>query len=97
MAIPAPRPETERRDAAFMRMRTLFERLRNTSAQVDTLSMGMSGDFAQVTAASTTLVRRGTALFGARAARGAIHHAQPSAGMPRAPGLPTSSVAPPDS
>ncbi len=66
MAIPAPWPEAERRQAAFMRMRTLFERLRDAYPQVDTLSMGMSGDFAQAIAAGATLVRIGTALFGAR-------------------------------
>ncbi|CBA16644.1 YggS family pyridoxal phosphate-dependent enzyme [Xanthomonas albilineans] len=66
MAIPAPWPEAERREAAFIRMRTLFEHLRDAYPRVDTLSMGMSGDFAQAIAAGATLVRIGTALFGAR-------------------------------
>ncbi|KAG1187649.1 hypothetical protein G6F35_014408 [Rhizopus arrhizus] len=35
-------------------------------AQVDTLSMGMSGDYADAIAEGATLVRIGTALFGAR-------------------------------
>nr|WP_080933079.1 YggS family pyridoxal phosphate-dependent enzyme [Xanthomonas albilineans] len=66
MAIPAPWPEAERREAAFIRMRTLFEHLRDAYPRVDTLSMGMSGDFAKAIAAGATLVRIGTALFGAR-------------------------------
>ncbi|WP_369981704.1 YggS family pyridoxal phosphate-dependent enzyme [Xanthomonas bundabergensis] len=69
MAIPAPWPEAERRGAAFARMATLFARLRQAHPQVDTLSMGMSGDFAEAIAAGANLVRIGTALFGERAAR----------------------------
>lgn len=69
MAIPAPWPEAERRHAAFVRMRALFERLRSAHPQVDTLSMGMSGDFADAIAAGATMVRVGTALFGARLPR----------------------------
>ncbi|MDQ1092514.1 pyridoxal phosphate enzyme (YggS family) [Xanthomonas sacchari] len=67
MAIPAPWPEAERRRDAFARMRALFERLRAAHPQADTLSMGMSGDFADAIAAGATMVRVGTALFGARA------------------------------
>ncbi|MFC3657375.1 YggS family pyridoxal phosphate-dependent enzyme [Xanthomonas hyacinthi] len=66
MAIPAPWPEAERRGAAFARMRTLFERLHAAHPQADTLSMGMSGDFADAIAAGATMVRVGTALFGTR-------------------------------
>ena len=33
---------------------------------VDCLSMGMSGDFADAIAAGSTMVRVGTAIFGAR-------------------------------
>jgi len=66
MAIPAPWPDAERRRDAFVRMRTLFEALAATHAQVDTLSMGMSSDYAEAIAEGATLVRIGTALFGAR-------------------------------
>jgi len=66
MAIPAPFPEPERRQAAFDRMRELFDAVAVGRRQVDTLSMGMSGDFAQAIAAGATMVRVGTALFGAR-------------------------------
>ena len=67
MAIPAPWPEVERRRDAFVRMRTLFQSLAAQRAQVDTLSMGMSSDYAEAIAEGATLVRIGTALFGARA------------------------------
>lgn len=69
MAIPAPWPEAERRIDAFARMHALFARLRAAYPQVDTLSMGMSGDFADAIAAGATMVRVGTALFGARGPR----------------------------
>nr|WP_255490360.1 YggS family pyridoxal phosphate-dependent enzyme [Xanthomonas sp. LMG 8992] len=69
MAIPAPWPEAERRIDAFARMHALFARLRAAHPQVDTLSMGMSGDFADAIAAGATMVRVGTALFGARGPR----------------------------
>lgn len=69
MAIPAPHPEPERRRSAFQRMRALFDQLKAQYPQVDTLSMGMSGDFADAIAEGATMVRVGTALFGSRAQR----------------------------
>ncbi|MBO9737777.1 YggS family pyridoxal phosphate-dependent enzyme [Xanthomonas axonopodis pv. begoniae] len=66
MAIPAPFPDQARRQAAFMRMQALFQQLQVRHRQVDTLSMGMSADFAEAIAAGATMVRVGTALFGAR-------------------------------
>jgi len=66
MAIPAPFPEQARRSAAFSRMQMLFEQLKSRYRQVDTLSMGMSSDFTEAIAAGATMVRIGSALFGAR-------------------------------
>ncbi len=66
MAIPAPFPEEERRRDAFRRMRALFEALRKEHPGADTLSMGMSDDAALAIAEGATMVRIGTALFGAR-------------------------------
>lgn len=66
MAIPAPWPEAGRRRDAFVRMRHLFDTLAADHPQVDTLSMGMSSDYAEAIAEGATLVRIGTALFGAR-------------------------------
>ncbi|MFT4248949.1 MAG: YggS family pyridoxal phosphate-dependent enzyme [Pseudomonas sp.] len=69
MAIPAPHPQIERRRTAFRQMRALFDALAAQHPQADTLSMGMSGDFAEAIAEGATMVRVGTALFGARARR----------------------------
>jgi pyridoxal phosphate enzyme (YggS family) len=66
MAIPAPWPDAERRARAFEAMRTLFQALAAQYPQVDTLSMGMSGDYPEAIAHGATMVRIGTALFGAR-------------------------------
>lgn len=55
--------------AAFADARQLFEQVKASHAhpeQWDTLSMGMSGDMEQAIAAGSTMVRVGTALFGAR-------------------------------
>lgn len=66
MAIPQPHPDFDRRRAAFARMRELNDRLRAEHPSVDTLSLGMSDDFEIAIAEGATLVRIGTALFGAR-------------------------------
>jgi uncharacterized pyridoxal phosphate-containing UPF0001 family protein len=52
--------------AVFARLRTLFEELNASGHKLDTLSMGMSGDFESAIAEGATLIRIGTALFGSR-------------------------------
>lgn len=69
MAIPAPHPEIEKRRAAYRRMAGLFADLAMRHPQADTLSMGMSDDFPLAVAEGATMVRIGTALFGARNAK----------------------------
>lgn len=66
MVIPTPHPDPEQRRGAFGRTRALFEALHAGHPGVDTLSMGMSDDFAVAIAEGATMVRIGTALFGAR-------------------------------
>jgi pyridoxal phosphate enzyme (YggS family) len=66
MAIPQPSEDRDVRRRAFHRMRELFEVLRTSHASVDTLSMGMSDDFELAIEEGATMVRIGTALFGAR-------------------------------
>jgi PLP dependent protein len=66
MAIPAPHRQPARRRAAFAAMHRLFQALRAEWPAVDTLSMGMSDDFALAIAEGATMVRVGTALFGLR-------------------------------
>ena len=65
MAIPAPL-DLARRRAAFRRMRALFDALASAHRGIDTLSMGMSDDFELAIAEGATMVRVGSALFGAR-------------------------------
>lgn len=60
MAIPAPGAAGD-----FARMKQLYEALR-AEFGFDTLSMGMSDDMEQAIAAGATMVRIGTAIFGAR-------------------------------
>ena len=66
MAIPTPHPDLEMRRAAYRDMNGLFETLATKYPQADTLSMGMSDDFPLAIAEGATMVRIGTALFGAR-------------------------------
>ena len=65
MAIPEPADLGQRR-SAFARMSQLFSTLRASHPGADTLSMGMSGDYALAIAEGATMIRVGTALFGAR-------------------------------
>lgn len=69
MTIPAPAADFERQRAPLRRLRELLERLRDEGYALDTLSMGMSDDLEAAIAEGATLVRIGTALFGARERR----------------------------
>ena len=53
----------------FLKMRQIYVDIRakkNDNVSVDCLSMGMSGDFADAIRAGSTMIRVGTAIFGAR-------------------------------
>ena len=67
MAIPAPSRDQAVRRARFRAVRELFERLRAQGLALDTLSMGMSDDMEAAIAEGATMVRIGSAIFGARA------------------------------
>ena len=67
MAIPAPETDVERQRLAFARTNKLFRQLRAEGLKVDVLSMGMSDDLEAAIAEGATMVRIGTAIFGARA------------------------------
>jgi len=69
MCIPPEETEPARQRAWFARLRALFEQLNAAGTRLDTLSMGMSADFEAAIAEGATIVRVGTALFGARPAR----------------------------
>jgi hypothetical protein len=66
MAIPAPCDNAAAQRAAFAQLRELYERLNRRGMRLDTLSMGMSHDFAAAIAEGATIVRVGTAIFGKR-------------------------------
>ncbi len=66
MAIPAPDGNVAVQRAAFARLRELLVQLNRQGLQLDTLSMGMSHDFAAAIAEGATMVRVGTAIFGNR-------------------------------
>jgi pyridoxal phosphate enzyme (YggS family) len=66
MAIPEPAEGFEAQRAVHARTRTLFDQLRASGLDLDTLSMGMTGDLEAAIAAGSTMVRVGTALFGGR-------------------------------
>jgi PLP dependent protein len=66
MAIPEPAEGFEAQRAPFRAVRELFERLRGQGLELDTLSMGMSGDIEAAIAEGATIVRVGTAIFGKR-------------------------------
>jgi pyridoxal phosphate enzyme (YggS family) len=66
MAIPEPTPDFGQRRLTFRRLRGMFDQLAAEFPEIDTLSMGMSEDFALAVEEGATLVRVGTKLFGAR-------------------------------
>lgn len=67
MAIPEPAPDFDAARAVHQRAKDLFDRLNADGMALDTLSMGMSGDLEAAVHAGSTMVRVGTAIFGARA------------------------------
>ena len=69
MAIPAPETDVKRQRLAFARTSALFRQLREQGLDVDVLSIGMSDDLEAAIAEGSTMVRVGTAIFGARTTR----------------------------
>lgn len=66
MAIPEPETDPEAKRAPHRALHALFEQLRAGGLALDTLSMGMSDDLEAAVAEGATIVRIGTAIFGAR-------------------------------
>lgn len=66
MAIPAPEDDFSKQRQTFAAVRGLLEQLNTQGFQLDTLSMGMSNDLEAAIAEGATLLRIGTAIFGAR-------------------------------
>jgi pyridoxal phosphate enzyme (YggS family) len=66
MAIPEPAATLEEQRAPHRRLRELLDTLRADELDLDTLSMGMSADLEAAVLEGATMVRIGTAIFGAR-------------------------------
>jgi PLP dependent protein len=69
MSIPEPADDPAAQRAPHRMLRELLDGLRADGLALDTLSMGMSADLDAAIAEGSTIVRVGTALFGARARR----------------------------
>jgi pyridoxal phosphate enzyme (YggS family) len=74
MCVPPPQVDVAAGRALFARLRGLLEELNANGHKLDTLSMGMSGDFEAAIAEGATLVRVGTAIFGQRQGGGHEQH-----------------------
>lgn len=66
MAIPAPTADLAQQRAQFRILRELLAVLNRSGFELDTLSMGMSDDLEAAIAEGATIVRVGSAIFGAR-------------------------------
>jgi len=66
MAIPEPESDPEKQRAPYRLMRKIYDTLRAQGFDLDTLSMGMTDDLNAAIAEGATVVRVGTAIFGAR-------------------------------
>ena len=66
MAVPAPGDDVSVQRASFAQLRELQDQLNRQGLQLDTLSMGMSDDFAVAITEGATMVRVGSAIFGKR-------------------------------
>jgi PLP dependent protein len=66
MCVPPPQADAAAERSVFARLKAALTDLNARGLKLDTLSMGMSGDFESAIAEGATLVRIGTALFGSR-------------------------------
>ncbi len=66
MAIPQKTQDPEQQNLAFSRLHDCFSQLKTQYTDIDTLSMGMTADLDAAIAQGSTMVRLGTAIFGAR-------------------------------
>lgn len=66
MCIPEPAPDFVAACAVFTSAKAVFDALVAQGLPLDTLSMGMSGDLDAAIAGGSTMVRVGSAIFGAR-------------------------------
>ncbi|MDH5446281.1 MAG: YggS family pyridoxal phosphate-dependent enzyme [Gammaproteobacteria bacterium] len=69
MTIPVYNDNFEQQRIPFHKLRECYEAIKSNGIELDTLSMGMTGDMQAAIAEGATLVRIGTAIFGERQAR----------------------------
>ena len=69
MTIPEPTDDEALQRQQFKHMRDLLNSLKNEGFALDTLSMGMSSDYKIAIEEGATMVRVGSAIFGARPAK----------------------------
>ena len=74
MAIPAPSHDINQQTDQFKQVRQCYDALTAKGFELDTLSIGMSDDYPIAIAQGATIVRIGSALFGARANKSAQPH-----------------------
>ena len=67
MVIPEPASDFIAACAVLTRAKALFDSIKQVLPSIDTLSMGMSADLRAAVKEGSTMVRVGTAIFGARA------------------------------
>jgi len=67
MSIPEPSTNPDKQRAQFKQVRECYDTLLAKGYALDTLSMGMSEDYPIAIEQGATIVRIGSALFGARA------------------------------
>lgn len=68
MSIPAPASDYDKQRAQFKIVADTFNRLKQQGFMLDTLSIGMSEDFVAAIHEGATIIRVGSAIFGARPA-----------------------------
>ncbi len=66
MAIPAPQSSIQSQVEAYQPLLLAYNDLKMRYPNIDTLSIGMSGDMAAAIHSGSTMVRIGTAIFGSR-------------------------------
>jgi len=66
MAVPEPTNDPAAQRAPFAALSKLADQLQDAGITIDTLSMGMSADLEDAIAEGATIVRVGSAIFGAR-------------------------------
>ncbi|MEM6986050.1 MAG: YggS family pyridoxal phosphate-dependent enzyme [Pseudomonadota bacterium] len=72
MAIPLATDETDRQRQSTRALKQLFDKMQAQHPNMDTLSIGMSGDMEAAIQEGSTMVRVGTGVFGARPPRESV-------------------------